>query len=484
MAVLKNRAKMSTSTTGTGTITLGSAEDGYQSFADAGVANADVVRYVIEDGSNWEIGTGTYTATGTTLSRTVSESSNSDAAINLSGSATVFIGATAEDIPALYAANPSSATDPVASGSNAVAIGKSASASGSSGFAAGNAAAASGTNSVALGRANTASGQNAFSFGFLNTASGTYAIAIHGNATADDTTAIGRNSAGNPANATTGQGAMALGGSYASGADSFAAAIANNTSSYGATGANAVAMGYLSRAIGTNAVSIGDTVTAVGTRSTAQGYLSTASATYSHVTGRNNTASGNYSTVWGGFLNTASGSNSSVINGFSSLAAQSYSTAIGPYSTTRAQYAFALGGHSFGAQGAGQSSTFSLISDTTDATSEAMTTNNASAGNLNQVILPNNSAYAFHGTIVARQQAADGTACAAWKIEGLIRREGSAGTTVLVNSATTVLDNTPNWGMALSADTTNGGLAITVTGAASTDIRWVATIHTSEVTYA
>lgn len=99
MAVLKNRAKMSTSTTGTGTITLGSAEDGYQTFADAGVANADVVRYVIEDGSsNWEIGTGTYTASGTTLSRTVSESSNSDAAINLSGSATVFIGATAEDI--------------------------------------------------------------------------------------------------------------------------------------------------------------------------------------------------------------------------------------------------------------------------------------------------------------------------------------------------------------------------------------------------
>jgi hypothetical protein len=56
-------------------------------------------------------------------------------------------------------------------------------------------------------------------------------------------------------------------------------------------------------------------------------------------------------------------------------------------------------------------------------------------------------------------------------------------TTVLVNSATTVLDNTPAWGMALSADTTNGGLKIEVTGAAATNIRWVATIHTSEVTY-
>jgi len=101
MAVLKNRAKMSTSTTGTGTITLGSAEDGYQTFADAGVANGDVVRYIIEDGSNFEIGTGTYTASGTTLTRTVSESSNSNNAINLSGSATVFVGATAQDLSPL-----------------------------------------------------------------------------------------------------------------------------------------------------------------------------------------------------------------------------------------------------------------------------------------------------------------------------------------------------------------------------------------------
>jgi len=124
-----------------------------------------------------------------------------------------------------------------------------------------------------------------------------------------------------------------------------------------------------------------------------------------------------------------------------------------------------------------------LMSDTTDATPEALTADNIAPGITNQIILPNNSAYAFSGTIVARQQASQGTATAAWKIEGLIRREGSAGTTVLVNSATTVLDNTPAWGMALTADVTNGGLAITVTGAAATNIRWVATIHTSEVTY-
>jgi hypothetical protein len=98
MTKLVNRAKMSTATTGTGTITLGTAESGYQSFADAGVVDGDVVRYVIEDGTDWEIGTGTYTASGTTLTRTVAESSNADAALNLTGSAVVFVGAVEADL--------------------------------------------------------------------------------------------------------------------------------------------------------------------------------------------------------------------------------------------------------------------------------------------------------------------------------------------------------------------------------------------------
>lgn len=111
MVTLVNRAKMSTSTTGTGTITLGSAEDGYQSFADAGVSDGDVVRYVIEEDNNWEIGTGTYTSSGTTLTRNVIESSNADAAITLTGAAVVFVSATVEDFTNFQIGTTSSITE-------------------------------------------------------------------------------------------------------------------------------------------------------------------------------------------------------------------------------------------------------------------------------------------------------------------------------------------------------------------------------------
>jgi hypothetical protein len=90
-----NRVWMTTATAGTGTITLGSAKAGYLTPAEAGVANADTVTYCIIDGNDFELGTGTYTTSGTTLSRdTVTVSKISGTAgttkLTLSGSAEVF----------------------------------------------------------------------------------------------------------------------------------------------------------------------------------------------------------------------------------------------------------------------------------------------------------------------------------------------------------------------------------------------------------
>jgi hypothetical protein len=103
--LLYNLARMTTATTGTGTITLGSAATSggvtFLSFSAAGVADGDTVTYAIADTNASEIGRGVYTASGTSLTRTVLKSTNSNAAINLSGGAQVFITSAAEDLPAI-----------------------------------------------------------------------------------------------------------------------------------------------------------------------------------------------------------------------------------------------------------------------------------------------------------------------------------------------------------------------------------------------
>jgi len=775
MAVLKNRAKMSTSTTGTGTITLGSAEDGYQTFADAGVANADVVRYIIEDGSNFEIGTGTYTSSGTTLTRTVSESSNSNNAINLSGSATVFVGAIDDDIaggprgvdfndnvkarfgtgndfeiyhdgttnkshitesgashliiqgqeiqfdnaagtsllnmsasqiemfhsgnkklettssgiqttgtvnvnnaytlptsdgsngqvlttngsgavtfadaggggdPDLYRDNASSATTPSATGSNAVAVGNNSVASGTDSLALGAYANATGFRGIAVGRNvyATSTGSNAFgvnaysaeqdtialgnsrafggahafasaignntttygagqayalALGFVAKAHNANSIAIGRSATVthDDSVALGRNAASSAANqitlgsssdsvrissaytlptadgtngqvlttdgsgavtfadaggggspdlysenytsgtkpATTGTNAVAIGkgssaagteaiamvdgtadsqdsfavggivqsaiGGYAigksaqvysqyglalgksslvtaatdgtavgvssvagansavafaksraSGADSLAGAIANNSTSYGASGANSIAIGKNAKATAQEAVCISNT----------------------------STASGSNAAVLGGSSGTASGSGSVALGGSSNVADGVYSTAKGYYGNANGIRLK----HATGVYPNQQGAYYVLGYTTSDATPIALNTSVWTPSSTNQIVLPNNSAFFFSGTCIAREQAADGTDVGAWEFKGAIRREANAGTTTLIKSTIDEFNVPTGWSLALSADTTNGCLKIQATGVAATDIRWVATVQTSEVIYA
>jgi hypothetical protein len=97
--VLKNRVKVTSTTTGTGTFTLGSAVAGYQDFASIGDGNQTY--YIISDGTDFEAGVGTFTSSGTTLSRDrVFASSNSNALVNWgAGDKDVLCGYPAEGTP-------------------------------------------------------------------------------------------------------------------------------------------------------------------------------------------------------------------------------------------------------------------------------------------------------------------------------------------------------------------------------------------------
>ncbi len=87
--VFKDRVKETTTTTGSGTVTLAGASAGFQSFSVIGDANTTY--YTLVSGSDWEVGIGTYTSSGTTLSRdTVLESSNAGSKITLAGTSDVF----------------------------------------------------------------------------------------------------------------------------------------------------------------------------------------------------------------------------------------------------------------------------------------------------------------------------------------------------------------------------------------------------------
>lgn len=304
---------------------------------------------------------------------------------------------------------------------------------------------------VTTGSSNVGIGLGAASGTNLDKQTGDYNIGIGYNAgnavvSTDKNTAVGYNAdnTGNPAGSTAigsdavaaGNQATALTDSYASGTDSFAAAIANNTSSYGATGSNSIAISQNAKASSSEAIALGPY-----TQATANAAVS--------------------------------------IGAFSDATAQR-SFALGNYAKAGSTGKFAFSNQRYAAVGDTQGGLYVLRQQTNNATPIALTTSSGGTPSSTQIILPSGSAYAFTGTIVAKQLSSSNAA--AWEVKGLIVNQG--GTTTLTNSATTVISNTPSWGMALSADDTNDALAITVTGAASTTIRWVANIQTSEVSIA
>jgi hypothetical protein len=291
--------------------------------------------------------------------------------------------------------------------------------------------AANAFSAIAGGNSNSAAAQYTFIGGGLNnTTNNTYATVVGGSS-----------------NAASGTSSAVVGGSSntASGQNSAVIAGANNT------------------AENTNAVVVG---------------------------GATNIANSQRSAVVGGSINVTTGGSAAVVGGNNSLASGQDSAVIaGNYGTTRV----IVGNLVFPASaqpiaslvGATQSGLLLLGRQTTDATSTRLTSNPSAATTNNQVILPNNSAYTFQGTCIANVTA--GGTTSGWKFEGVIKRGANAASTTLVAAVTpTVIAQDAGaaaWVLAITADTTNGGIAVTVTGAAATTIRWVCKIETTEVTF-
>lgn len=83
--VLADRVRETTTTVGTGTVTLAGAVTGYQSFSVVGNGNTTYYTIAGQGTTEWEVGIGTYTSSGTTLARTtVLASSNSGSLVSFS----------------------------------------------------------------------------------------------------------------------------------------------------------------------------------------------------------------------------------------------------------------------------------------------------------------------------------------------------------------------------------------------------------------
>lgn len=105
------------------------------------------------------------------------------------------------------------------------------------------------------------------------------------------------------------------------------------------------------------------------------------------------------------------------------------------------------------------------------------------AGATQRLVLPNNSLFTFAIYIAARRTDSTGGG-AGYKFEGVVRKDGTAGSTTIVGSVSKSILGETNviWDASVVADTTNGTLRINVTGETGKTIRWVATVLTTEVT--
>jgi hypothetical protein len=291
--------------------------------------------------------------------------------------------------------------------------------------------------------------------GFFNTSSGSYSTVGggYGNTSSNTYSTV----SGGTNNTSSGQYSTVGGGT-------------NNTSS----GINStVGGGLYNTSSGTNStVGGGDNNTSSGTSSTVGG-------------GTGNTSSGPCSTVGGGQGNTNSGYGSTVGGGYNNTSSGTISTIGGGFRAKATRYgetSHASG--RFAANGDAQHTILIVRCATTDATADVvLTLNGDTPGSGNRLTLPAETTWSF-GIKLAAYNDTDNTG-AWWTIRGGVRRDAADGT-ALIGSLIVERDSEGTMSgtsASIVADDTNEALEIRVTGLVSKNIRWVAVVDISQVSY-
>ena len=262
-----------------------------------------------------------------------------------------------------------------------------------------------------------------------------------------------------------------------------------------ASGSTSHAEGYITTAYGSAAHAEGR-YSVANLAAHAEGNFATASGVYSHAEGTNTSASGIGSHAEGAY--TVASSNGAHAEGWDTTASADASHAEGQYSTAsgiyshaggnwshahlRAQWARAAGGHS-AELGTAQSTITQLFVRTVDATANVPLTLDGSTtlSSSNTFTILAGQTLSCLINVVARKESGGTNDNASFFRQVLICRGSSTpqivGSVQLVGAGDI---NPDGWGLSITADSTHNALQIAVTGAASTNIRWTATISASE----
>lgn len=195
---------------------------------------------------------------------------------------------------------------------------------------------------------------------------------------------------------------------------------------------------------------------------------------------------GDYRSHLGGLANTASAAYASTTGGRNNVADGLYSVSLGGYqaSTKGITGAVVHASGQFSAVGDAQAGRYTLRIATSNATPAVLTADaSITPVAANSLALGGQNAYVIRGRVIARNTA--NGECWAWEVTAIARRTNTAATTAIVGTPTVTSlggdSALSSASVAVSANTTLGAVAFTVTGVAATNLRWMALIETVEV---